>query len=307
VIERLRRLRTGRPFLPPSREGTVIFPGFDGGGEWGGAAYDPETGWLYVNANEMPWVLEMVPVRGDDAPAHGEEVYRRLCASCHGLDRGGDRRQNVPSLLGLRGRSTKGEASDVIRTGKGVMPGFASLSAADADALLAYLFGEARPPADPGDRPEEGVPYTHTGWNRFLDPNGHPAVKPPWGTLNALDLDEGTLVWQVPLGEVEELSRRGIAPTGTENYGGPIVTAGGLVFIAATKDEKVRAFDKRTGAVLWEARLPAGGYATPTTYEAGGRQFLVVPAGGGKMGTASSDAYVAFALPEHGPRNDAGH
>jgi len=305
VIERLRRLRTGRPFLPPSREGTVIFPGFDGGGEWGGAAYDPESGWLYVNANEMAWVLEMVPVRSDDAAALGEELYRRHCTSCHGLDRGGNRQQNVPTLVGLRERSTKAAVGDVIRSGKAVMPGFASVSTSEMDALLAYLFDETRQAAGGRDRPEQGIPFTHTGYNRFLDPQGYPAVRPPWGTLNALDLDTGTLAWQVPLGELPELTRRGRAPTGTENYGGPVVTGGGLVFIAATKDERIRAFDKRTGAVLWEAPLPAGGYATPSTYAADGRQFVVIAAGGGKMGTRSSDAYVAFALPD-GPSASSG-
>jgi quinoprotein glucose dehydrogenase len=122
-------------------------------------------------------------------------------------------------------------------------------------------------------------------------------VKPPWGTLTAIDLNRGEIAWQKPLGELPELSRQGIPPTGTENYGGPIVTASGLLFIAATKDEKIRAFDARTGEVLWEASLPAGGYATPSTYAVNGRQYVVIACGGGKLGTKSGDAYVAFALP----------
>jgi quinoprotein glucose dehydrogenase len=141
------------------------------------------------------------------------------------------------------------------------------------------------------------VPYTMTGYNRWLDTNGYPAVKPPWGTLNAIDLNTGEYKWRVPLGEFPELTARGVAPTGTENYGGPVVTAGGLVFIAASKDEMIRAFDRESGKVLWQARLPAGGYATPATCEVEGRQFLVIACGGGKMGTKSGDAYVAFALP----------
>ena len=138
---------------------------------------------------------------------------------------------------------------------------------------------------------------SHTGYNRFLDPDGYPAVSPPWGTLNAIDLNAGTIAWSVPLGELPELTAQGAPPTGTENYGGPILTASGLIFVGATKDEKFRAFDGDTGRVLWETSLPAGGYATPATYSVGGRQFVVIAAGGGKMGTKSGDSYVAFALP----------
>jgi quinoprotein glucose dehydrogenase len=163
---------------------------------------------------------------------------------------------------------------------------------------VAYLFNDPPRPAAPGeDPPDLTVPYSHTGYNRFLDPDGYPAVKPPWGTLNAIDLAKGEIAWTRPLGELPELTKAGLPPTGTENYGGPIVTAGGLVFIAATKDEKFRAFDKATGALLWETSLPAGGYATPSTYSVGGKQYVVIAAGGGKMGTKSGDAYVAFALP----------
>ena len=121
-------------------------------------------------------------------------------------------------------------------------------------------------------------------------------MRPPWGTLNAIDLNRGEIAWQVPLGEYPELTKRGIPPTGTENYGGPIVTATGVLFIGASKDEKFRAFDARDGRVLWETSLPASAHATPATYAVEGKQFVVVAAGGGK-GTKSGDAYVAFALP----------
>ena len=149
-----------------------------------------------------------------------------------------------------------------------------------------------------GEVMEPGLPYTHTGYNWFFDPEGYPAVKPPWGTLNAIDLNAGTIAWKVPLGELPELVKRGRPRTGTENYGGPVVTAGGLIFIGATKDEKFRAFDKNTGAMLWETSLPAGGYATPATYAVNGTQYVVIAAGGGKMGTKSGDAYVAYRLGE---------
>ena len=151
--------------------------------------------------------------------------------------------------------------------------------------MASHVLGEPEPDDSKGEAAQSGRPYTHLGYNRFLDPEGYPAVKPPWGTLNAIDLDAGEIRWSVTLGEVPELTRRGLPPTGTENYGGPIVTAGGLVFVGATKDERFRAFDKRTGRLLWETALPAGGYATPATYEKGGRQYVVIAAGGGKMGT----------------------
>ena len=138
--------------------------------------------------------------------------------------------------------------------------------------------------------------YRHTGYNRFYDPEGYPAIKPPWGTLSAINLNEGTLAWQVPLGEYEELTKRGISKTGLANYGGPVVTAGGLIFIASTVDEYFRAFDKDTGEELWKYKLPAAGYATPSIYEIKGKQYVVIACGGGKAGTKSGDRYLAFSL-----------
>jgi quinoprotein glucose dehydrogenase len=183
------------------------------------------------------------------------------------------------------------------------MPSFAFLSPEQKEAVAGYLLGETAAPspvADPRTATDDvlgGSPYSHTGYNRWLDTNGYPAVKPPWGTLNAIDLNTGEYVWRTPLGELPELTARGIPPTGTENYGGPVVTAGGLVFIAASKDEHLRAFDQKSGQMLWQAPLPAAGYATPATYAVNGRQYVVIACGGGKCGTKSGDAYVAFALP----------
>jgi quinoprotein glucose dehydrogenase len=299
VVARLRQVRSAGQFVPPSTQGTMIFPGFDGGAEWGGSAFDPETHLLYVNANEMPWILEMLelppPGRGGTL---GTRVYAQHCTVCHGVDRRGDPQGQFPPLTGLAARAKRADVEGLLERGKGVMPAFAFLPRAEREAVAAYVLGAKEPDHAAGEAARSGRPYTHLGYNRFLDPEGYPAVKPPWGTLSAIDLDRGEIRWSVPLGEVPELTKRGVPPTGTENYGGPIVTAGGLLFVAATKDERIRAFDKRTGQVLWEATLPAGGYATPATYEAGGRQYVVIPAGGGKMGTRSGDAYVAFALPD---------
>lgn len=298
ALERFRRSRSGGQFVPPSLEGTVIFPGFDGGGEWGGAAWDAETGLLYVNASDLPWILTMVDLEGEALP-EGKRLYAEMCLYCHGVDGQGDALGEYPSLVDLDGRMSPEDVAALVRAGKGRMPGFAFLSESDLEAIVGFVHsGREGAAPGPGDAPTLDVRYRHTGYHRFLDPDGYPAVKPPWGTLNAIDLNQGEIAWQVPLGELPELTEAGLPPTGTQSYGGPVVTAGGLVFIAATRDGKLRAFDKATGEKLWEAPLPSGGFATPATYQAGGRQYVVVAAGGGKLGMPSSDAWVAFALPE---------
>lgn len=316
VMERFARLRPHVPFAPPSREGTIIFPGFDGGAEWGGAAVDP-SGVLYVNANEMAWVLSMIETGG--ATSLGEQVFIQNCAGCHGANRQGNPGSNIPSLVNVKERLTPEQTFEVITKGRGVMPPWGFLSEQSRTALVDFLHGRSAahepegshepdwPTYVPDRREGAPPPYTHTGYNRFLDPEGYPAVRPPWGTLNAIDLNTGEYRWKVTLGEFPELTAKGIPPTGTENYGGPVVTAGGLVFIGASKDEHFRAFDRQTGQELWKVKLPAGGYATPATYEIEGRQFVVIACGGGKMGTKSGDAYVAFALPKPESLTTDGH
>ncbi len=307
--EKLMSVRSGGQFVPPSTAGTVIFPGFDGGGEWGGAAWDPEKQWLYVNANEMPWILTMV--RSDEASTDGSAtlgstLYNRLCAVCHGLDRKGDIQKTYPTLQGIETKMNASQMVDQMSMGRGLMPSFGFLSEQEKHAIAAYLLGDhnkrasAQPETEekPVFLPSSKEPYSHTGYNRFLDSEGYPAIRPPWGTLNAIDLQHGRIAWQVTLGDFADLSARGTSPTGTENYGGPVVTAGGLVFIGATKDETLKAFDKDTGQLLWQAKLPAGGYATPAVYTVDGKPYVVIACGGGKMGTRSGDAYLAFTLPD---------
>jgi quinoprotein glucose dehydrogenase len=293
----LAETRTGGQFIPPSGQGTVIFPGFDGGGEWGGAAVDQESNVMYINSNVMPWILTMVKTRPDSGMINslGRQSYMINCAVCHGTELQGDPSGTYPDLHTAKEMYTHDELLKLINTGNGSMPSFRHLRQEEKDALIGFLSDKPDTTLkDFEDNP--GVPYTFTGYNRFFDLEGYPAIKPPWGLISAVDLNEGKILWQVPLGEYKELTGKGIPATGTENYGGPVVTAGGLIFIGASKDEYFRAFDKETGKELWRYKLPAGGYATPCVYKAGGRQYVVIACGGGKMGTASGDSYVAFSI-----------
>jgi quinoprotein glucose dehydrogenase len=298
VRERLAGLTIGGQFIPPDTRGQVIFPGFDGGGEWGGAAYDPETALLYVNANEMPWLLKLEETGSLRSTMPAGETYGQLCASCHGADRQGG--GGVPALVGLGKRYDKAQLVSFILAGGSRMPAFGSYFDSDATGVLVdYLLGGGDGTVDlnPESLPLQ-LRYRLAGYELFYDNEGYPAVKPPWGTLSAINLETGEFAWQVPLGEYPALVAQGIRDTGSMNYGGPVVTAGGLVFIAATQfDNKIRAFDKATGALLWQHDLPNAGAATPAVYEAGGRQFVVIAAGGNKFGGKRTAYYVAFALP----------
>lgn len=296
VLERWKAVRNDGPFTPPSFEGSIVFPGFDGGAEWGGQAFDPETGYFYVNANEMPWILRLVPARASRGVMTSRRLYVSRCASCHGENKKGSPPQ-FPSLEGLEKRFTQAQVEEVIRKGTGRMPGFASIGDSGITALARFLLKQEDTEARVAEAPKgpTDLKYTIDGYNKFLDPDGYPAVKPPWGTLTAIDLDGGKFAWRIPFGEHPSLQRK---DTGSENYGGGIVTAGGLFFIGATNlDKKFRAFDKLTGKLLWETVLPASGNATPAMYQAKGKQYVVIGAGGGKSGAASGGTYVAFALP----------
>ncbi len=304
IADKVLYATTGSMFTPPNTQGLVLFPGFDGGGEWGGASFDPETGWLYVNANEMPWMMRMVQYDVNIVP--GQVVYNAQCANCHGADRKGS--GAFPSLLAIGQKYQPQQIAGIIRNGKGAMPGFGHLGSQQRADLINFLTGRTSataPTTAPTDKKEAGdpgsaplrSPYVMDGYRRFLTHDDYPAIRPPWGTMNAIDLNTGKIVWRKTLGELPELTAKGIPPTGAENYGGPVSTAGGVLFIGATKDEKFRAFDKKTGALLFETALPAGGYATPAVYSVGGKQYVVIACGGGKMGTKSGDSYMAFALP----------
>jgi quinoprotein glucose dehydrogenase len=288
--------------------GSDTFPGFDGGGEWGGAAVDQETKIMYVNATELPWIQLMIDVPQANAADHslqgtGQALYNRYCISCHGKKMQGNG-STIPALTNLNKKYNENTARTVVENGRNMMPSFKAIPEGEKKAILTFLLKipekEAGEPTSAaktiGPNNIKSAPYTMAGYTRFLDKDGYPGIKPPWGTLNAVNLQTGKLLWKVPLGEYAELTKKGIPITGTENYGGPLVTKGGLVFIAATRDEKIRAFDKKTGKVVWQASLPAAGYATPACYQINGRQYIVIACGGGKIGSKSGDEYVAFSL-----------
>jgi quinoprotein glucose dehydrogenase len=303
--------RSDGQFVPFSAtQPTVIFPGFDGGAEWGGAAVDPRSGVIYINANDVPWTGALVA----STPGGGlaASLYQSQCSACHGVDRKGSP-PAFPSLVDVGNRLTNDQIASVIRNGRGRMPPFPNIQAFAMGRLLGYV-RTGTEPREPSPAPganakqemsaslfSEGNPakYRFTGYNKFLDPDGYPAVVPPWGTLNAIDLNTGKYLWKIPLGEYPELSAQGLGNTGSENYGGPILTASNVLFIAATiYDHKIRAFDSKTGSLLWEHELPFAGTATPATYMIDGKQFVVIETNNARNPKGpQGSAYVAFALP----------
>lgn len=300
--------KSGKMFIPPSSQGTIVLPGLTGGAEWGGPSFDPESGLLYINATEMPWVVTMTDTLKEKQTESiqtnlqaGKSIYEKSCKGCHGADLKGS--GNFPSLVNLQAKYNELKFKDIISSGRRMMPAFKNFSENDKTALASYLLNiESKQkmifnPVAKVNHPFYSSPYRFGGYKQFLTKEGYPGITPPWGTLNAIDLSTGRLVWKNTLGDYPELKARGIH-AGTENWGGSVVTAGGLVFIAATRDEKFRAFNKATGKLLFETTLPAGGYATPSVYSVGGKQFIVIACGGGRMRTKSADTYVAYSIPD---------
>ena len=292
ALEQFKTFRSEGQFVPFSvGKDTVIFPGYDGGAEWGGSAFDPAAGLLIVNANDLAWTGSLAP---DVPAASGKDLFTTQCATCHTAG-------EAPSLTGIGSRRTAEQITEVVQKGSGRMPGFPNLRPASLSALVRYVINPStQETAAPAQASPFDMKYRFTGYKKFLDPDGYPAVAPPWGTLNAINLNTGEYAWKIPLGEYPELAEKGIKNTGSENYGGPVVTAGGIVFIAATNhDRKFRAFDKDTGKLLWETVMPNSANSTPATYLLNGKQYVVVAAAGGKSRTPSSAAvYIAFALPD---------
>jgi quinoprotein glucose dehydrogenase len=315
LVRRFRALDHDNMWNPPSKRGTIQNPGFNGGGEWGGPAFDPATEIMYINANESPWVVgpriedlgETSELSGQTNLEAGKRLYQQNCSGCHGVDRmGGQTNRSLatyPSLAGLEMDETSFKS--LIFTGRGTMPPFTHLTEGQRTAIASFVLNlkalqqQRFENSSRTDLPAYyQVPYREGSSGKFLTEEGYPGVKPPWGHLTALNLNTGDVVWKQVIGDYPELQAKGIH-TGSENFGAPVVTAGGIVFIAATRDEKIRAFDKLTGKLLWQASLPAAGIATPAVYEVHNTEFVVIACGGGgKQRTKSGDKYVAFALPD---------
>lgn len=315
ALEKFRTFLGGGLFVPLSvGKSTVVFPGFDGGAEWGGAAVDPKRGVLYLNANDIAWTGSLVKTIAGGGL--GSAMYQQECSTCHGSDRTGSP-PAFPSLIDVVQRLGEDQVGAVIHNGRGRMPPFPNVTGFVQDALIRFLrtgqdsTQNATATATPSTaRASRGMsapmfsdraptPYRFTGYVKFLDPDGYPAVKPPWGTLNAIDLNTGQYLWRVPLGQYPELAAQGMTDTGSENYGGPIVTAGGLVFIGATVyDRKLRAFRTSDGKLLWEGSLPQAGVSTPATYMVDGKQYVVISTNNQRTPSEPrAGGYVAFALP----------
>lgn len=271
---------SGRQFVPMTiGQDTLVMAGFIGGVGWGGMAADP-NGVLYANATDVPGISRIVESRSLLGAGIGDRTYQQQCSACHGAERQGVAGV-FPELTGVGERLSDAQIADVIRNGRGRMPGFANLPADTVANLISYLKtgrdleGASTPAISLQGRFAPSVTtYTSNGNRNFVDPDGFPGVKPPWGTLSAIDMNTGQYRWRVPFGSTEGYGTR----FGGRNTGGAVVTSGGLLFIGATADRMFHAFDAATGRLLWEAMLSAPGEATPAVYMSRGRQFVAIAA-----------------------------
>jgi quinoprotein glucose dehydrogenase len=294
LSQTLKNLKRGW-YDAPSEQGTLILPGFDGGGEWGGAGADPKKGILYINSNEIGWVQKMVRNK-DVKTITGESLYQNKCASCHGTDRTGNPASGYPSLIQIEQKRTKTYIAQIIKQGKGMMPGFAHLKSEEYSAINDFIQGLPPKEINSSTSPQT-LPYQMTGYHKFLDQDGLPGLSTPWGTLNAVDMNTGKYLWKIPFGSEPSLIQKGIQEkTGGENYGGPIITKSGLLIIAATKDATLRIYQASSGKLLASYPLPFASFATPSTYMVKGKQYVVVTCGGTKLGTPKGNQVVAFSL-----------
>ncbi|HUQ67708.1 MAG TPA: PQQ-binding-like beta-propeller repeat protein [Flavitalea sp.] len=310
IMNEISHYSFGDIYHPQDTQGIVQVPGFRGGSEWSGGAFDPETNIMYIGANDIPNVVKLMQLKKEDedelfklpVQKAGEMVFQKNCSPCHGSDRKGI--DPFPPLLNIAQKLKPQQALEIIEKGRDKMPSFINLPLAQREAVVAWLFNLKKTTLTRTEKihvadTSTAKRYKIKGYTQLKDQFGYPGIKPPWGTLNAVDLNTGEYVWTRTLGQYPELIQKGIPETGTQLFGGGVVTAGGLIFIAASRDEKIRAIDKTNGKLLWEYQLPAGGYATPAVYEVDGKQFVVIAAGGGGLqATKTGDYYFAFSLPD---------
>ena len=303
IKKQLAGFHTGHLFTPQSKTGTIVFPGFDGGAEWGGPSVDPDKGILYVNASEMPWILKMydVPQKAAGKENYGQagvRLFQQNCMACHGKNRKGG--GNYPSLIAVNKKLNESSFIAFINAGRRMMPAFQHLPQEEKEAIASYVLElpaeQKKPYVQQISAKEDfrNIPYTISGYNKFVTKTGLPAIAPPWGSLSAIDLNTGQYLWKDTLGTDPRFPN--VKNTGTENYGGSAITKNGLLFIAATSDGMFRVFNRFNGKLLWSYKLPTSAFATPSVYEVNGTEYVVIACGGGKLSTKSNDSYVAFAL-----------
>jgi quinoprotein glucose dehydrogenase len=323
LVALFRRSRYEGLFTPPSVKGSINFPGTIGGSEWGGAAYDPESELIFLKSNESPEIDLLMKIdnkrlsQKDDSKANGKDLYDTYCAACHKADRSG-LEPLYPSLVGVKNRMTEDQALLRVREGGGKMPPFARILNGKEKAIVDFLFDKrdrknSQQEADlteiqnnlssnidaggSNHRKDTATIYLNTvAYSQMQDMEGRPAIKPPWGTLNAINLSTGEYAWTVPAGNDEKLQKKGQPLTGSEGSPGPIVTAGGLVFLGGGQDKKFSAYDKDTGKLLWEYALPSFSSSTPCTFMSNGKQYIAVSVAGDKESNAGR--IITFALPD---------
>ncbi|MBT8308259.1 MAG: PQQ-binding-like beta-propeller repeat protein [Maribacter sp.] len=305
ILKTFRSVRYEGLFTPPDLKGTISLPATRGGANWGGSAYDPDTGYLYIRGNNLPEIQTIV-----DADEHfkaqnntrfelGRVTYEKHCVACHGADKKGAM-EDVPSLVDLMNRLSENETLLKIQQGGGKMPGYKGvITAQEERGIIAFLFDvkdatiDAPQITDGEEKPTRFMNITP--YRTWSDPSGNPAMKAPWNTLNALNLNTGEYDWQIPLGNDEELQNEGEPDTGLLARSGPMVTAGGLVFISGAADKKLWAIDKKSGKMVWETELPAANNANVCSYAVDGKQYVALSVGGTEENPSGS--ILAFALP----------